>query len=225
MQLNAWDNSWPFRATCPCDRHFADYLRERRIGGKTLFHFGSGEHHLLGIDNLRKTRARRNEILAVTASRGEYRAYVDLICDYAELALHYKVLFADVYTLTPGLLPPFDLVSLFHLCEFYDPARSRYAPLDDAGLIELFLGRLNPEGRLLFYTGSTAFPRARPILDGFLDRGWIEEIETYKTLLVCGAGASYPRNDSACVLLPSQNGARRARPKRPSIGQETNRRR
>jgi hypothetical protein len=194
MRLNSWEDSWRLHVKmCPCDVHFADYLRERGIRDRVIFHFGSGEHHLLGVDNAGKEAPDRNEILAVTASRGEYLAYIDLICAQAEMAIHYKVIFADIYTLSHRILPRFDLVTLFHLCEFYDPEKSRYAPLDDTALLDLLLSRLNPEGRLFFYTGSGAFldspacaTGARGILEDAEARGEIVKLEEYKSLLIYG---------------------------------------
>ena len=42
-------HSWPFRPdVCPCDVHLCDYLDERTIRGRTVFHFGTGGHHLVG---------------------------------------------------------------------------------------------------------------------------------------------------------------------------------
>ena len=53
---------------------------------------------------------------------------MDLIIRNAEIAKDYKVLFAHIYTPNAALLPAFDFVTLFHLCEFYSPEKSAYAP-------------------------------------------------------------------------------------------------
>ncbi|HEY7214696.1 MAG TPA: hypothetical protein VIC28_08700 [Thermoanaerobaculia bacterium] len=188
MRLNYWPYSFPLlEAECPCDVHFVQYLAERKIRGKAIFHFGTGEHHLVGFNNARRRPHNRNEVLAVTASPEEHAAYVERVIRNAELAKQYKVLFADIYTFTPRLLPRFDLVTLFHLCEFFDPVRSGYAPLDDAGLLELFLGKLNAGGRLFFYRGSMSFDQARPIIEDFVRRGRLWWREDFKTLAVYGA--------------------------------------
>jgi hypothetical protein len=189
MRLNYWQYSWPLaEEICPCDLHFVEYLAQRKIRGQCIFHFGTGEHHVLGRSNARRRSPNRNEILGVTASPREHAAYVELVTRKAEVAKQYKVLFLDIYTLNPRLLPDFDLATLFHLCEFYDPVRSRYAPLDDAKLVELFLGRLNGGGRLVFYRGSMAFEKARGIIDTFVRQGRLRWREDFKTLAIYDAG-------------------------------------
>jgi (2Fe-2S) ferredoxin len=191
MQLNYWQNTWPLdRERCPCDIHFLEYLTRRGAGGKSIFHFGSGEHHLLGRGNV--VAPKRNDILAITASKSEHTAYVDLIIRHPEIAKDYKVLFADIYTLNGALLPAFDFVTLFHLCEFYDPEKSAYAHHDDDGLLRLFLSRLKPGGRILFYRRSSAFAKARPIIQRHLAAGRLVEEEVYKTLMICKAGPATP---------------------------------
>lgn len=185
MRLNRSHIPWPLLAwKCSCDVHFVEYLDEREVRGKTLFHFGTGLHHLVGRENALRPPADRNEILGITASPQEYKAYIDLVCKEAEVGLSYKVLFGDIYTLSPRLLPRFDLVTLFHLCEFYDPVRSRYAPLDDAALLDLFLDRLSPGGRILFYTGSRAFSQAGPLIEERVRDGRIEPVDEHKELAV-----------------------------------------
>ena len=198
MQLNYWKDSWPLnRERCPCDFHFLEYLTKRRAGSKSIFHFGSGEHHLLGRANV--VAPKRNEILAITASKSEHAAYVDLIIRNPEIAKYYKVLFADIYTLSAALLPDFDLVTLFHLCEFYDSARSAYAHHNDDSLLQLFLTKLKPGGRIFFYRRSSAFAKARSIIQGYLCSGRLVEEEGYKSLLICKAGPAAPVTDSSLV--------------------------
>ena len=122
MKLNFYDNSWPLTLTnSPCDLHFVRWLEDKKIEGKLVFHFGTGEHHLIGKNNYE--RGGPNEIVAITASRGEHDAYVDFIIDNPAAANYYKVFFGDIYTLSPRMLPKFDVVTLFHLCEYYDERR------------------------------------------------------------------------------------------------------
>jgi SAM-dependent methyltransferase len=191
MQLNYWQDSWALdRERCPCDFHFLEYLTKRGADSKSIFHFGSGEHHLLGRANL--VAPKRNEILAITASKSEHAAYVDLIIRNPEIAKYYKVLFADIYTLSAALLPDFDFVTLFHLCEFYDSAKSAYAHHNDDSLLQLFLSKLKPGGRILFYRRSSAFAEARSIIQGCLSSGRLVEEKGYKSLLICKAGPVAP---------------------------------
>lgn len=189
MRLNLFAESWRLVDYCPCDPHFVEYLDERRLRGKLIFHFGSGGHHLLGLRNAAREPGDRNEILAVTASPEEHAEYVRLVSENGELANSYKVLFTDVYTLTPRLLPDFDLITLFHLCEYYDPERSAYARLDDAGLLHLCLSKLAIGGRLLFYTGSEGFHKTAPLLADLASRGEIEQVDEFRSLIVYGKGS------------------------------------
>ncbi|MEY2575509.1 MAG: hypothetical protein QOF80_996 [Verrucomicrobiota bacterium] len=187
MQLNYWQDSWPLdRERCPCDIHFIEYLTKSGAASKSIFHFGSGEHHLLGRANV--VAPKRNEILAITASKSEHAAYVELIIRNPEIAKYYKVLFGDIYTLSAAVLPNFDFVTLFHLCEFYDSAKSAYARHNDESLLELFLSKLKPGGRILFYRHSSAFPKARLIIQDCLSSGRLVEEEDYRSLLICKAG-------------------------------------
>jgi len=185
MQLNYWKNSWPLRVDwCPCDVHFLEYVRAHEVRDKVIFHFGTGEHHILGRSNLERDGP--NEIFAITASRQEYERYIELVIDNPVAAKYYKVVFADIYTLTPRIIPSFDLVTLFHLCEFYDEEQSAYAQLDDSSLLALFFSKLNPGGRVLFYKGSFAFAKAQIIIEDFVNRGKMIKVDEHKTLFVYG---------------------------------------
>jgi hypothetical protein len=193
MRLNRWEETWPLdERRCPCDVHFVEYLAEHGISGKSIFHFGTGEHHLLGVSNAARPPEERNEILGVTASIQEYQAYMQLVSGSAETAKWYKALFADIYTLTARALPSFDLVTLFHLCEFYHPDRSRYAPLDDAGLVALFIGKLNPGGQLVFYRGSSGWDGTAAILDGLVRRRAIAPAGGHRSLVFYRPAAGHP---------------------------------
>lgn len=187
MKLNLWNDFWPLCVgQCPCDVHFLEYLAEERITGKVIFHFGSGEHHIVGLQC--SEREEPNEVLAVTASRQEHEAYVHLITHHPLVARSYKLLFIDIYTLTPRILPAFDLITLFHLGEFYDPSQAAYAPLNDTTLLDLMISRLNPGGRLVFYMNSVGFGVTREILAAATAAGKIHRVGWYKTLLLYAAG-------------------------------------
>lgn len=185
MQLNYWKAPWPLLPdVCPCDIYFAEYLRANRVQDKVIFHFGTGEHHLLGKTNYEA--GAQNEILAITASREEYDRYIDFIIDNPLAAKSYKVMFGDIYTLTPRIIPNFDLVTLFHLCEYYDEGSYAYAELDDSSLLALFLSKLNPGGRVFFYTRSSHFARCRGVIETFVNEAKMVQVDEYKTLLAYG---------------------------------------
>jgi hypothetical protein len=185
MQLNYWKASWPLLADiCPCDIYFAEYLRANEVRDKVVFHFGTGEHHILGKKNFES--GAQNEILAITASREEYDRYIDFIIDSPLAAKTYKVMFGDIYTLTPRIIPNFDLVTLFHLCEYYDEGSYEYAELDDSSLLGLFLSKLNPGGRVFFYKRSSHFAKCRAIIESFVSEAKMVQVDEYKTLLAYG---------------------------------------
>jgi hypothetical protein len=183
-RLNISDEAWPLRTDlCPCDTDFVAWLKARRIGGRTVFHFGTGSHHIVGVENARLKRPTR--VLGVTASAAEYDSYIALVSADPALAISYKAMFLDIYTLDAGLLPEFDVVTLFHLCEFHDPVRSAYAPLDDRKLLTLFLGRLAPKGRIVFYLGSNGRDAMLRLVGQFIGAGKLAIAERVGALLVC----------------------------------------
>ena len=189
--------SWPLQPErCPCDVHFVEYLRAYRIGGRSIFHFGTGEHHLVGRAN---AVAAPNDILAITASQREHDAYVALVASDPFVARHYHVLFADIYDLVPRLLPTFDLVTLFHLHEFWSAEHHRHARHDDASLVDTFLGRLSPDGLLLFYEGSDGYARTAQLLARLVDTGTLVARGRFESLLLfaraSGARASSLHRD------------------------------
>ncbi len=182
-RMNLVPYAWPLRPeVCPCDVHLCDYLEEREIRKKALFHFGTGAHHVVGLRN--HEDGLENEIFAITASRGEHARYVQHVVRAPQLGKHYKVLFGDIYDLGSASLPVFDVVTLFHLCEF-TPPRDRGRRMDDAAVLELFLAKLTRGGRVLFYERSSAYRRARPLIDRALADRRMSIDERYKSLLVC----------------------------------------
>ena len=176
--------AWPLRPErCPCDLDFVDYLRARRITDKTIFHFGTGAHHVVGRAN---HRDRANHVLAITASPDEHAAYIELVLGDPEVATKYQVLFADIYCLDPDLLPALDVVTLFHLHEFYRPEHAAYARFDDRSLLAMLCGRLRDEGRVLFYRGSDGFPATKRTIADAVDRALLRPLEQWGSLLVYG---------------------------------------
>jgi len=174
---------WPLDPKlCSCDIHFIKYIQQSGVYGKNIFHFGTGVHHLIGLENQKLTQP--NEILGITASALEQKSYIKLVVKNTNLSKYYKVLFGDIYTLTARTLPMFDIVTLFHLCEFYLPENAPLLHQNDESLLQLFLDKLNPEGKILFYTGSVGWNKAKPIVESFVAAGKMKQIDEYKTLLI-----------------------------------------
>jgi hypothetical protein len=174
--------SWPLKPdVCPCDVHFCDYLEERNLRKQSIFHFGTGRHHVIGLRN--RDNGLENDIFAITASPGESERYVTEVIRTPSLGRHYKVLFADIYELSAACLPGFDIVTLFHLCEFSDSA-NRSARMNDAAVLRLLLSKLTPRGRIFFYSGSFAYRQAVPLIEQAVADGRISFEEEYRSLLV-----------------------------------------
>ncbi len=189
-------HSWPLRpASCPCDVHFCEYLEQRGVRGKSIFHFGTGGHHVVGLRN--HAQAWANDIQGLTVAPGEHARYVRMVIRDPALAAHYKVAFGDIYSLSAALLPSFDLVTLFHLCEFADTT-STGRRLDDAGLVRLFCEHLAPGGRLLLYRGSFGYTRAASLIGHAVDQGWLSFVEEYQSLVIYQSGEASRPGPMAC---------------------------
>ena len=98
QQLNYWNQTWSLdEAQCPCDLHLVEYLEEKAVKGKTVFHFGTGNHHIVG---LRLAENGSNcAVLGITASPQEYDDYVELLIKNPRLGHTYKAYFGDIYQL------------------------------------------------------------------------------------------------------------------------------
>lgn len=180
--MHFWDAHWDLRvAECPCDVHFTRFLEARDIRGSTIFHFGTGGHHHLGYAI--HEAGSDNAVLGITASPSEYENYVKLAIEKPEIARFYKVFFGDIYQMDKRLLPTFDWVTLFHMCEFRNEKNDAYAAMTDREVIELFMETLAPQGQLIFYEGSFAWPNARNIVEALEKEGLLKFVERFENLL------------------------------------------
>lgn len=176
-------SSWELQPhLCPCDIELIEYLQKYNIQDRTVFHFGTGAHHILGLEN--QKLAKPNEIIGITASIPEHEAYVQMCRKNRHLAKFYKVLCTDIYTLTDRSLPMLDVVALFHIGEFYMAEEAPFVHHNDESLVDLFLSKLNSDGKILFYTRSVGYGKAEEILESFTAQGKIYLVEKYKSLLV-----------------------------------------
>jgi hypothetical protein len=181
-KMNYWNDKWPLLVdVCPCDVHFNGWVARQKLKNKTIYHFGSGLHHVVGVKQTGKNRT-----LCITASKEEYEAYVDLVTGNAALAKSYVCYFGDIYLTNPALLPELDVVTMFHLCEFFYPntASKEYGGLTDAKVLDLFTSKTKKGGYILFYTGSIAFDKCEPIVARWEKKGLVKKVGLFKTLLV-----------------------------------------
>jgi hypothetical protein len=183
LKMNYWTDKWPLIVdVCPCDVHFNDWVAKQKLKNKTIYHFGSGTHHIVGIEQAK----RKNRTLCITASKEEYEAYVDLVTGNSEVARNYLCYFGDIYLTNPALLPELDVVTMFHLCEFFFPntASKEYGGLTDAKLLDLFAAKIKKGGYMVFYKGSIGFDKAKPIIAKWAKKGPVKLAGEFKTLLV-----------------------------------------
>jgi hypothetical protein len=174
--------SWPlWPRMCACDLHFCDFLQERTIRSKSIFHFGTGGHHIVGLRN--RIDGMSNVILGVTVSPNEIKSYMKLVVRDPILGQNYKVLFGDIHDLQAASLPNFDLVTLFHLCEFGSATESGHL-LSDEGVFRLFTSKLKPGGLLALYPQSLGYRRLRPIIEAAMAAGTLKHSEDYKSLKI-----------------------------------------
>ncbi len=183
---------WSLDPSCPCDLHLVDYFTHRRHARRVLFHMGSGLHHHVGRELCRP--GRDNQVVSITTSRDEMLAYVDAVIEDPGLGSRYRVLFGDIYSLSPPVLPRFDVVALFHLCEPPDAVRPDIVP-DAMSLVRTFLDRLRPGGEILFYRDSTGKNLTGAVLGSLVAMRRIVRIGDYKSLMIYGRPG--PEGDQA----------------------------
>ena len=179
--LQIWDVDWYLDVEqCPCDVHLVEWLETEKVRDTTLFHFGTGGHHHVGLANMAKGTP--NTILGITASPKEFDGFVKLAVKHAELSRHYQVLFGDIYLLNAKLLPRIDIASLFHLGEFRGDSQDAYGGLTDAQVVNTLLGVMPDGARISLFTGSFAFDKADAIAKALVAAGRLEKQPSYKSL-------------------------------------------
>src|SRR5262245_29265979 len=175
-RLNIYDENWETRGQC--DIHLIEWLDGQRITDAAIYHFGTGGHHYVGIECAKPER--RSSVLGITASPQEYQNYVRLVTERPEVLRYYNAVFGDIYLLNEKLLPGFDLVTLFHICEFRGPKNDAYGGLTDLAVTNLLTDRTRPGGHVLFYTGSFAFANAKTVIAQWEKERPVERVGEYK---------------------------------------------
>ena len=182
LQMNYYADTWVLDDCCPCDMHFNDSVDAQNLRNKTIFHFGTGVHHIVGI----RQATRQNCVLGITASKNEYTDYIELASKNAAVARYYIAYFGDIYLTKPELLPSFDVVTLFHLCEYFhkNTGSEEYGGLTDLGVLDLFAGKIAPGGHILFYTKSRSWEQAGEVVAAWEKTAPVIRVGEFKTLLV-----------------------------------------
>jgi len=182
-KLNYWNQTWSLDAAqCPCDLHLVEYLEEKQVKGAAIFHFGTGNHHLVG---RRLSQNGSNcAVLGITASPQEYDEYIELLISDPGLGRTYKAYFGDIYQIDARLLPELDYASLFHVGEFRTPANDRYEALTDLEMSLVFADKLKPGGEILLYKGSFAYDKAEAVAKELVRLRPFEAGGAYKSLTI-----------------------------------------
>lgn len=185
--MHFWKGSWDLRESeCACDIHLIKWLDAKQVRDATIFHFGTGAHHHVGIECARPER--RNSVLGITASPEEYEAYVTLAINRPEVLRFYTAIFGDIYLLNEKLLPTFDVVTLFHLCEFRGEQNDAYGAMTDLAVANLLTSKTRPGGHILLYPSSFAFDRAdhsaKDIIVRWEQGRQVERVGMFEGLLV-----------------------------------------
>ena len=185
LQMNYWTDKWDLHEdVCPCDVHLNDWVADQGLKNKTIFHFGTGTHHVVGIEQSRN--GSNNAVLAITASIEEYEAYIKLVSTNSAVAKSYIAYFGDIYLTNPRLLPDFDIVTMVHLCEFFFPntASPEYGGMTDRQVLDLFTDKTRSGGYLIFYMNSMGKDRTAEILPVWEKEKPVERVADFKTLIV-----------------------------------------
>jgi hypothetical protein len=166
----------------PSTSHFTEWLDDQKIKNAAVFHFGTGTHHHVGITCAQN--GSNNSVFGITASVQEIEAYTKLAIENPKVSRSYKAIFGDIYLLDGKLLPEFDVVSLFHLCEFWGPESAAYNAMTDRQMLDLMTQKTKKGGHILFYTKSMAFDRAEKVIAEWAKEMPVEKAGEFKTLLV-----------------------------------------
>jgi len=186
LKMNFWDAKWDLdEAQCPCDIHFNQWIEANKIAGKTIYHFGTGTHHIVGLTQA--ANGSNNAVFAITASTIEYDTYMKLALDRPQILKNYLVYFGDAYLTNARLLPPLDIATMFHAGEYIgaNTTSPEYGGMDDLGLTRILVEKMRPGGHVLFYNGSFAFDKAEAIVETLWREKKLKRAGTFKSLLMC----------------------------------------
>jgi len=182
-KLNYYEIGWFLdEKQCPCDVHFVQYIEQNGFRDQSIFHFGTGEHHIVGIKCHEMNTG--NAVLGITASPREHDFYENMVIDKPEIGRNYKVLFGDIYQLNASLLPQFDIASLFHVGEFRTEKNDAYGALTDEEMVRLMINKLKGPRLVLFYSGSYAFDIAQRISDKLVSERVLEPVGSFESLRI-----------------------------------------
>ena len=179
--LNIWDANWGLELhLCPCDQHFVELLADRKIENSVIYHFGSGGHHLVGVQCMKAGKG--NVVMSITAAPQEHKEYEKLIIAEPQLAHHYICYFSDIYTFEGRLMPVFDVTTDFHMGEFRSEANDAYGGHSEWEVLRRLCKQTRPGGLVCFYNGSNGWDQTVPHIEMAVAQGLLAPDGIYKTL-------------------------------------------
>src|SRR5919106_6684602 len=106
-----------------------------------------------------------------------------LVSETPRVAQSYVVYFGDIYLTNARLLPDFDIVTMFHLCEFAQPntTSSEYGGLTDRALLDAMTAKKRSGGYILFYRDSHGRDATQAMLPRWQREQPVERVEDFKT--------------------------------------------
>lgn len=217
--LHIYDDTWELHEDgCPCDLHFLDFLADRGIANATIFHMGTGAHHVVGQRSAESGSG--NAVLGITASPGEYERYVKLAIERPKVVGSYKAFFGDIYQLDARLLPPLDVATLFHLCEFRTERNDAYGAMTDLEVARLLWDKLKPGGRMLFYRKSMSYDKAIPNIAALQQQREMVPEPDFKTLQVFRKPAAKAAKRPTAKTKTKTKTRTRANARKPPAGKK-----
>ena len=164
--------------------HFNEWIAKNKIKNKLIYHFGTGTHHVIGIKQA--TNKSGNAVFAITASKEEYEAYIELSTDEGagveSLCRLFRRHLSDQPEAPAGLRRRHHVPSVRVLLP--NTASKAYGGMTDEKLLDLFTAKTKKSGHILFYMGSMAWNKALPIVQKWEKRAPVKRVGEFKTLLV-----------------------------------------
>ena len=158
MKLNVYRKSYDFQPhECPADADFCELIKSNEYFRlKKIFHFGTGNHHVIGKINHDKDF--KNSIIGVTLQDEEHFAYIQMLKRNPMYAKYYKVIYADIFTLNNNFLPVFDIVNLFHLGEYFHKGTPYYQFDTEINFLKNMIDHSSRDAKFIFYKRSRPGP-------------------------------------------------------------------
>ena len=182
LKMNFWNAKWDLDiARCPCDAHFNDWVKQKKLRNKLIYHFGTGNHHVVGLKQA--TNKSNNAVFAITASKEEYASYIELAINRPSLEELSRLFWRHL----PHQSRNCCRTSTSSRCSISansSMTNKAYGGVDDAKLLDMLTAKTRLGGHILFFTGSFAFPSADKIIAKWEKNGRVKRVGAFKTLLV-----------------------------------------